>query len=761
MFITIKRSMRLLLVLVTGGFCALVAAANTASLNYQQHRLQVDTREGGVQIQVSDDKKNQMQVRDIAFNYQTAVQWEIRKADDKHIELQGSFAPSVEFYRTVDDNKARRVSLTIRQVEGGFHLHASPDWGRQVTLELADLKDHIFGLSEPLQPDNRLSPDLRKGVITVDVTAEEASFQENYASAFSAFFISSLGYGSFFDTFARGTYHIGINGAHRIHHETGALDWYLFFGDDGAEIHKAYFSLIGKPKSVPAWGLGPIGWRDQNDGGADEILEDIERLTQMQMPFTSWFVDRPYSDGAHAWSQMNFREDFANPEQWIAKIREHYGMEFMTWTSPAFFGATPFNRHLAGDFSYIDLSDTESVEAFKQALVEKQLNAGVKGHKIDRADERFPATEAWQDESVAPAERRNRYAYLMAKVHDEALRSVWEDDQITFARSAIHRTQPYLSAIWGGDPRTTWEGLRANFANAARSSFMGFPVWGTDVGGYQGEGYIPEDLHLRWMQAGSMTGLFEIKLDGAGGDGRDRMPWQYDEDFQNTFRAILDDRMWMIPYLYSLAETSYENGTLMQPLAYRHLNDANTYDNWDTFYVGEAILVAPVFEPATKRRVYLPKGNWRDFDDAAVRFKGGKFVTVDAPLSKLPRFVRENSLFVTGNLFPGNSTLWQESSPLLKIHAYPGARGSQSRFTYVDMLDDDKHKEITLERTGNNVRIKSPAVGYARQFEIVLNAKPKTVTVNGVSVTPDYHGDKKRLLVKTDVLDAVTVDILM
>src|SRR5690606_32036034 len=155
--------------------------------------------------------------------------------------------------------------------------------------------------------------------------------------------------------------------------------------------------------------------RDQNDGGADEILEDIERLTQMQMPFTSWLVDRPYSDGAHAWSEMNFSEDFANPEIWIGKIRDHYGLEFMTWTSPAFFGATPFNRHLGGDFSYIDLSDSASVEGFKQTLVEKQFSVGVKGHKIDRADERFPASEIWQDESVLPAERRNKYAYLMAK----------------------------------------------------------------------------------------------------------------------------------------------------------------------------------------------------------------------------------------------------------------------------------------------------------------------------------------------------------
>lgn len=758
---SIKRYIHYLTVLAVTIFFSYDLSAETARLQYGNNILSVDTGSGELHLSVSAGGKNKVKLKKIKFNYQDARNWVLQRHDRKTIELIGHFAPSVEYYRTVYDTEERLVTLTIRQIDGGFRLYASPTWGRQITLELDDLQDHIFGLTEGLQPDNRLSPDLRDAVIQVDVKAEEASIQENFASAYSAFFMSSLGYGSFFDTFARGTYSIAVNGVHRIHHDTGVLDWYLFFGENGAQIHKAYFSVIGKPKSVPAWGLGPIGWRDQNDDGAGEILKDIERLTQLEMPFTSWLVDRPYSDGTHGWSEMNFSDAFAKPGEWIGKIRSQYGMEFMTWTSPAFFGATPFKTHLDGGFSYIDLTDPVSADAFKQALVEKQLQYGVKGHKIDRVDEGFPIYEAWQDSAVPPASRRNRYAYLMAKLHDEALRQVWGSDQITFVRSAIHRSQPYVSAIWAGDPRTTWEGLRANFANAARSAFMGFPVWGTDVGGYQGEGYIPEDLYLRWMQAGSMTGLFEIKLDGAGGEGRDRMPWQYGKDFQAQFRAVLNDRMSMIPYLYSLTQTSGDRGTVMQPLAYRHLSDPNTYSIWDTFYVGDAILVAPVFQPGTKRRVYLPEGNWRDFDDASARYEGGKYVTVDAPLNKLPRFVKENSLFVTGNLTSGNSKLWRQQSPLLTIHAFPGGRGSQTQFTYIDMLDGNAEKTITLKRNPDYIRIASPAMDYERRFEVALDAKPKSVTVNGSQVPLDYDPDREVLAVNANSVEPVTVEITL
>lgn len=732
--------------------------AEQVSLQLAEQTLQVDT-DHGLKITLSHASQVKMALEDVQFNYQSALNWKIKRQAKNEIVLQASFKPGVEFYRTVNDNQPRQAILTISKVDGGFRFYSAPDWGRQVKLKLKDLGSHIFGLTEGLQPDNRLSPDLRNATVHVDVNAEEASIHENYASAHSAFFMSSLGYGAFFDTFARGTYDIAINGYHTIQHDSKTLDWYVFPGKNGTQIHKAYFALIGAPKAVPAWGLGPVGWRDQNDGGAAEMLDDIAKMSDRQMPFTAWFVDRPYSDGTHGWSQMNFSPLFADPAKWINTMREQYGLEFMTWTTPAFFGATPFAKHLDGDFSYIDVSDAQSQQAFKQALVDKQLQFGVKGHKIDRADEAFPVSEKWADESVLPAYRRNLYTYLMTKMHDEALRSVWGDDQITFTRSAIHRSQPYLSAIWAGDPRTSWDGLQANFANAARSSFMGFPVWGTDVGGYQGEGYIPQDLYLRWMQAGSMTGLFEIKLDGAGGDGRDRMPWQYDDNFQKQFKHILDDRMALVPYLYSLVHTSAQTGTVMQPLAYRHLDDKNTYQIWDEFYVGDAILVAPVFTPENQRSVYLPEGNWRDFDDPAVRYQGGKRYDLKIPLAKLPRFVKANSLFVSGNLYHGSDKIWRaDEQPTLTIHAFPAVKQGETQFQYVDLIDN-KHKTISLKRDAKQLVVNSPAVDYARVFEVVTDTAPKTVVLNGKAVDFSFKQQQNLLLVTSDSQDDLRLQV--
>lgn len=730
------------------------AACNVFAESLEHGKASVNVSDHTITLQ--NDNKTLLRIESLQFNYEPITAWQVEKQSDT-LSITAQLPASVDYYRPPYDTRTRDITITISKIEGGFRFFANPEWGRQVTLVTDYLGDHFFGLSSPLQPDNRLTPDLTGTIIDVDIRSEDAAMQENYASAFSAFYMSTLGYGAFFDTFARGEYQFNINGKNRLHHDTGTLDWTVFIGDNGANIHRAYFNTIGTPKKLPAWSLGPVGWRDQNNGGAEEILKDVEKLSAMQIPFTSWFVDRPYSDGAHAWSQMNFSPLFAQPKQWIHRLRTDFNLEFMTWVSTATFGDTRFNKHLLGKFSYLDLSHEPTVVDYQTELKTKQYSVGVKGHKIDRGDEALPLDEAWHD-ATPTAERRNKYAWFMAKIHDDALRAAWGDDQVTFARTAIHRTQPYLSAIWGGDPRTTWNGLQGNMANAMRAAFMGFPIWGTDVGGYQGDGYIPEDLYIRWMQAGSMTGLFEIKLDGAGGSGRDRMPWQYNEKFQQQFRAICDDRMELLPYLYSLANTSGENGTLMQPMAYRHLKDKHTYDLWDQYYVGDAILVAPVLTNALQRKVYLPKGQWRDYDNPTKEYQGGKFIHVDAPLSKLPRFIKENSLFVTGKIFQGNDTLWR-AKEALTLHAFPGEKNSETQFQYADLNDAGTVKTIAMHYKNHLLTINSPKLADAVIVKVILDKPPKSVTLNGDVIATHYDASRQQLTLNIEPRHEFAVSI--
>jgi alpha-glucosidase (family GH31 glycosyl hydrolase) len=71
-----------------------------------------------------------------------------------------------------------------------------------------------------------------------------------------------------------------------------------------------------------------------------------------------------------------------------------------------------------------------------------------------------------------------------------------------------------------------------------------------------------------------------------------------------------------------------------------HLQDA-------ALHTGDDVIVAPVVEQGARtRRLYLPVGRWSESNDAGGTSDGSPimdgpcWVTVDAPLEKLPIFIR-------------------------------------------------------------------------------------------------------------------------
>jgi alpha-glucosidase len=75
-------------------------------------------------------------------------------------------------------------------------------------------------------------------------------------------------------------------------------------------------------------------------------------------------------------------------------------------------------------------------------------------------------------------------------------------------------------------------------------------------------------------------------------------------------------------------------------------SDAAARDVEDAFMLGPDLLVAPVLEQGTTQRIVdLPMhpGGWYDWHDGS-HFEGGRAVTVDAPLGRLPLFARAGAV---------------------------------------------------------------------------------------------------------------------
>lgn len=127
----------------------------------------------------------------------------------------------------------------------------------------------------------------------------------------------------------------------------------------------------------------------------------------------------------------------------------------------------------------------------------------------------------------------------------------------------------------------------------------------------------------------------------------------------------------------------------MRPLLYEFQEDQNVYQESFDYLCGSSLLVANVLEKgAVKRSVYLPKGAyWREWGSWSLH-EGGQVIEVDAPLDKIPLFVRSGSIIP---LTEGVTNLRMQ--PIEKIH-YLLEPGSEGQFT---LYEDDGESQSYLQ----------------------------------------------------------------
>ena len=82
----------------------------------------------------------------------------------------------------------------------------------------------------------------------------------------------------------------------------------------------------------------------------------------------------------------------------------------------------------------------------------------------------------------------------------------------------------------------------------------------------------------------------------------------------------------------------------MRPLFLEYPGDPTAYQVEDQYLFGPDLLVAPILEHgARSRTVYLPEGStWTDAWTGAAH-DGGRTIEVDAPLERIPLFLRDGA----------------------------------------------------------------------------------------------------------------------
>jgi alpha-D-xyloside xylohydrolase len=101
----------------------------------------------------------------------------------------------------------------------------------------------------------------------------------------------------------------------------------------------------------------------------------------------------------------------------------------------------------------------------------------------------------------------------------------------------------------------------------------------------------------------------------------------------------LNVREQLMDYIWHEAQFSSESGQPMMRAA--QLVDANA-SQYDYFF-GRDLFVSPIVQAGVTRwTVYLPEGEWRSLWSSE-RYSGGQHIEIDAPLNRIPVFMRSGA----------------------------------------------------------------------------------------------------------------------
>jgi alpha-glucosidase (family GH31 glycosyl hydrolase) len=319
--------------------------------------------------------------------------------------------------------------------------------------------------------------------------------------------------------------------------------------------------------------------------------------------------------------------------------------------------------------NFIDLTNPMAVQWW-QGYLRKLLKDGVVGFKMDRGEEHTPLLYKSNQkvyDGRSGREVYNDYMRLYAKAAYDVCKEVRGDDFFIMPRAGYTGSTRY-AGFWAGDTYGTPWGLRSAIIGGLRAAVIGYPVWGSDTGGYtyheiingKKQNSFRPKTGCRWLAFSCFSPLMEV------GPTNNKGPWDIDDTFTAVWRmyAILHDNL--LDYTYTCVKEAHETGMpVMRSLFLTYPDQKQAWDNWQTYLYGPDILVCAVWQDddVVTQEVYLPAGEqWVDAWDAGKVLDGGQTINVDCPIHKIPIYIRKSSNLKLGDL----NKLWTESVEAVK-----------------------------------------------------------------------------------------------
>ena len=428
------------------------------------------------------------------------------------------------------------------------------------------------------------------------------------------FFISNRGYGVFIHTSSPITCDFGkyFSGNTSIMMGDDEADIFVFLGEP-KDILNEYTNLTGKAAMPPLWSFG--FWMSRITYFSEAEGRDVvKKLRDNRIPCDVLHFDTGWFETDWRCDYQFSKTRFKNPVKMMADFKK-IGIHTSLWQLPYFVPKNSlfpeiiekglFVKDSKGNLPYedaiLDFSNPSSVKWYQDKIA-GLLQQGVDVIKADFGEAAppnglyFSGRTGFYEHNLYPL----RYNKVVAEITKQVT-----GETIIWARSAWAGSQRY-PLHWGGDPANTNTAMAATLRAGLSIGLCGFSFWSHDIGGFVNK--KPEDIYRRWAPFGMLTS--HTRSHGAP----PTEPWEYGEDFMNAFRLADEMRYKLMPYIYAQAKDCTERGLpMLRALFIEYPDDPGSWLIDDEYLFGSDMLVAPLFENVSKRDVYLPPGEWIDY----------------------------------------------------------------------------------------------------------------------------------------------------
>ena len=568
---------------------------------------------------------------------------------------------------------------------------------------------------------------------------------------------STGGWGLYWDNPSRTIYNDNNKGMSFRSDYGSIVDYYLFVGKNLDELTSAYHSFTGSVPMMPYWALGYHQSRNRYHN-RKEYMEVAKTAHEKNIPMGSLFIDYHYW-GKYGTGAMKFDETlWPNVPEMLDSIHNVYNTKTVITMWPCFKLGTA-NYNLLDSKGYIlrgafaidgiiyDVFNPDARKIYRD-MITPLMKLNIDGWFMDGPEpdhmQSFLKTKTY----LGPALKvRNLYPLFNSDNFYKAITSIRPTLRpYMITRCATASQHKYGTAVWSGDIPATWEELRNQVTAGLNFTAVGCPYWTSDIGGYSGGD--PNDpayreLFTRWFEYGAFCSIF--RAHGRRYPGKTETPnepWSYGTETEKILTNYINMRYKLLPYIYSLsAMTSKNDYNPMRLLAYDFAYDKNILDSKDQFMYGPSLMVCPVLHEGKRtREVYLPKGQkWIDYWTNRV-YDGGSNITTEAPIEKIPLFVRAGSIIPSYNQVYGNDI---KHDAAIRIDIYAGANGKfdyyeddgtsmdykQGKFKLIPLRWDDTIQTLSIEAPEGSFSLSK------KQFEIYLHKDGKVTKMKKAKYT--------------------------